>query len=84
MLCWHSGRYVDTPTFVGHTKDPREQKLAQQQARKEAEKAMVKLAQRAKSNQKPAAKIGPETSQPAPAGNPFLAVPEKGPEAPPQ
>ena len=83
-ICWHSGRYVDTPTFVGHTKDPREQKLAQEQARKEAEKAVVKLAERAKSKQKPAAKVAPEASQPATAGNPFLAVPETEAGAPPQ
>ena len=83
-LCWHSGRYVDTPTFVGHTKDPREQKLAQEQARKEAEKAVVKLAERAKSKQKSAAKVAPEASQPATAGNPFLAVPDTEAGAPPQ
>ena len=65
-------RYVDTPVFTGHTKDARQQKLAQGKAKREAEKALLNLAARSepKAEGRPpkGAKLGT---------NPFLASPER-------
>ena len=36
-------RYVETAVYTGHTKDVREQKQAQLKAKKDAEKAIIKL-----------------------------------------
>lgn len=63
---------MDTPRFASHTKDPREQKLAVEKARKEAEKSLVKLADRVK----PAGKPQAAAKRRAVEGNPFLAPPE--------
>ena len=39
-------RYVETAVYTGHTKDVREQKQAQLKAKKDAEKAIIKLSER--------------------------------------
>lgn len=68
-----SCRYVDTPVFTGHSKDARQQKLAQGKAKRDAEKALLKLA--ARSQPRPEEKQGKDDSRHA--GNLFLAPPEK-------
>ena len=67
-------RYVDTPVFTGHTKDARQQKLAQSKAKREAEKALLNLAARAEPSKADSrqAKSGGKF-----ANNPFLALPER-------
>lgn len=67
-------RYADTPVFTGHTKEPRQQKLAQGKARRDAEKALLKLAARAqpKAEEEALGKAAGECTN-----NPFLAPPEQ-------
>lgn len=67
---------MDTPAFRGHTKDAREQKLAQEKARKEAEKTVVKLAQRSKLSSRPKPEAAAEKPAKTAHGNPFLDPPE--------
>lgn len=66
-------RYKDTPVFTAHSKDARQQKLAQGKAKRDAEKALLKLA--ARSQPKPEDKQGNESRRHG--SNPFLAPPEK-------
>ena len=72
-VCFLNSSYVDTPVFTGHTKDARQQKLAQGKAKREAEKALLNLAARseAKADGRQA-KVGAKS-----ASNPFLASPER-------
>ena len=66
-------RYMDTPVFTGHTKDARQQKLAQGKAKRDAERALLKLAARAqpKAEEKQGKEPGKHDD------NPFLAPPER-------
>ena len=64
---------MDTPVFTGHSKDARHQKLAQGRAKRDAEKALLKLA--ARSQPKSDEKRGKDGSKQA--SNPFIASPER-------
>lgn len=60
--------------FTKHTQDAREQKLAVEKGRREAEKALLKLSARAQ--QEEGGRAGQKGSASA-VGNPFLAAPER-------
>ena len=64
---------MDTPVFTGHTKDARQQKLAQGKAKREAEKALLNLAARSE----PKAEGRQAKGGAKAASNPFLASPER-------
>ena len=69
-------RYVDTPTYAGHDKDPARQKAAATKARKAEEEAVVKLAKRAEAESStvpPAAEDAGAAK--GSATNPYLAMP---------
>lgn len=70
--------YVDTPVFTKHAQDAREQKLALEKGRREAEKALLKLSARIQPKEEATleGKGTGKTSSNA-VGNPFLAAPER-------